>query len=114
MSNGKPINYLKAGKPFIGRNKCKRKARLRARSKKNREQDKVYGKLRREFLASHPKCQVCNEKQSQEVHHQCGRRSNYLRVDTFLAVCRDCHHQIHTNVKWAEEMGYLSKARNKG
>lgn len=58
MANGKSENYLKhAGKPFRGTNKPKRKARLNSKSKKQRERDKIYKKLHREFMADNPFCE---------------------------------------------------------
>jgi hypothetical protein len=30
-------------------------------------------------------------------------------VEFFLAVCFECHHEIHMNAAWAYERGYMVK-----
>ena len=56
--NGLPCNYLKpAGKPFKGRNRPAR-TKPRAKSKKQRERDKIYAKLRKQLLFERPICEA--------------------------------------------------------
>lgn len=45
-----------------------------------------------------------------EVHHKYSgsKRNMYLlEVDTWMAICRCCHNQIHNNPKKAKELGLL-------
>ena len=82
-------------------------------SKKRSAQLKLYKGLREDYLKEHPMCAVCDTKASQDVHHKAGRGPNMLEVDTWLAVCRQCHDDIHfgsmrgKGPKWARENGYL-------
>ena len=70
----------------------KLKSWLKPRSAKKIAEDKIYAKLRKEFLLEHPNCQRhgCYAK-AQCVHHWAGRRSNYLVVATWRASCNPCN-----------------------
>jgi hypothetical protein len=46
-------------------------------------------------------------RQATDIHHIEGRGKNYLAVDTWMAVSRHWHNEIHNNPKWAREQGYL-------
>jgi hypothetical protein len=83
-------------------------------SKKRREEIDVYSKLRDGFLLAKPHCEAkllsCTAK-STDVHHMAGRvGENYLKIGTWLAVCRSCHTWIETNPEEAKELG-LSQSR---
>lgn len=52
-------------------------------------------------------CEVCGKRSSQDVHHKAGRGKNYLLEDTWLAVCRACHEEIHRHPAWARKEGWL-------
>lgn len=86
---------------------------LRRVSKKKKEQDARYFELRKLFLSLRPLCQVSLDmgekppRQSTDIHHMAGRGKNYLAVETWLAVSRHWHKEIHTNPKWARAQGYL-------
>ena len=59
-------------------------------SAKRREESKEYKTLRLEFLKQKPLCERCG-KLAQCVHHWAGRRSNYLKVETWKASCLACN-----------------------
>jgi len=74
----------------------------------------TYGRLREAFLIVNPHCkaklQKCTAKAT-DVHHKAGRiGENYLKIGTWLAVCRNCHRWITENSKEAIELG-LSSSR---
>ena len=76
-------------------------------SKKRAKEVKEYMRLRQKFLEDFPICEVCTKKKSVDVHHKDKRGKNYLAVDTWLSVCRECHRVIHENPSWARENNYL-------
>jgi hypothetical protein len=90
-----------------------RKKPIRRVSIKKQELDKQYYELRKHFLALHPLCQVSLDvgekpvRQATDIHHIEGRGKNYLAVDTWMAVSRHWHNEIHNNPKWARAQGYL-------
>lgn len=83
-------------------------------SKKQTESLKKYRKLRDEYMANHPKCEVCG-KDSQDLHHKLHVRTGRALTDVkwFMAVCRSCHNKIHENHSWAVKNGYLADALTK-
>lgn len=70
-----------------------------------------YSKLRKEYLALYPVCEVeeC-QVPSTEVHHQRGKEGDRL-LDTnyFMAVCREHHQYYTTNSAEAFEKGISIK-----
>ena len=79
---------------------------------------KLYEKNRKEYLAEHPKCEICGNKCRRDLHHKAGRTGkspneegvmefNYTNKATFMAVCRVCHEYLHRNPKEARERGWL-------
>ncbi len=118
------------------RSPLKRKKRLNPVSKKRIKINKEYSRLRAEFLAKHPYCQVWLAETSPEgplseeyaiangglfrldsipsqcplatdIHHRKGRGRYLLDASTWMAVSRDAHRWIHDNPKEAMEKGYL-------
>ena len=93
----------------------KRKTPIKRVSKKKQALDKQYYELRKVFLALHPLCQVSKDlgevpvRQATDIHHVCGRGKNYLAVNTWMAVSRHWHNEIHNKPKWAKAQGYLKK-----
>lgn len=85
----------------------KRKSRLRPASKKRAAALKLYYELRREYLRLHPACEICTVKNSQDIHHKAGRGPNLNKTETWMALCRLCHDEIHHNPSWAREQHYL-------
>lgn len=81
---------------------------LRRVSSKRSKQLKEYLVLRADYLASHRLCEVCKTSKATDIHHRKGRTGTRLNdTQYFIAVCRDCHNQIHDNPKWAYETGLL-------
>jgi len=79
-------------------------------SKKRAEKDKVYLQLRKEFLTKNLKCMICNFNKPTDIHHQfigANRNKYYLEVDTWMALCRNCHNDVHDNPKKSRELGYI-------
>jgi hypothetical protein len=75
-----------------------------------------YSKKRLAFLALYNNCQAklvgCTGKAT-DVHHKAGRVSeNYLNIQTWLAVCRQCHTWIETNPLEAKELGFSESRLN--
>lgn len=82
-------------------------------NKKKTEMDS-YTKLRDAFLFIKPNCEAklvgCTIK-STDIHHKAGRvGDNYLKVGTWIAVCRSCHRWIEENPDAAKDLG-LSQNR---
>jgi len=99
------IKLKQDGYPVVKRSRPKQK------SKKKSAQDTVYSQLRRVFLTKHPMCQahlpgICTQK-STDVHHTARRGENYLKVSTWMAVCRKCHGWIEENPEEAKDLGFL-------
>ena len=74
----------------------------------------TYGKLREAFLVVKLHCEAklvgCTTKAT-DVHHKAGRiGENYLKIGTWLAVCRNCHRWIEDNPEAAKELN-LSESR---
>jgi hypothetical protein len=86
---------------------------IKQRSAKRAKDDKVYLKLRSEYLEHNPLCEARLMKctgVSTEIHHThsgTDRNKYYLITPTWLAVCRNCHNEIHDNPKQAKTLGYL-------
>ncbi len=79
-------------------------------SKKRIAELKIYSVLRKDYLKDHPRCEAklsgCQGK-AKDIHHKAARGRNLNNVDTWLAVCRNCHTEIHFNSKQAHELGLL-------
>ncbi len=76
--------------------------KIKPRSDKRIEEDKVYKVLRQEQLTEHPECQIkimdiC-EKVATEVHHTGSRGQNYLKKETFVSGCGPCHRYLHNKM----------------
>jgi hypothetical protein len=85
-------------------------------SKKRQVEMDEYSKKRLAFLALYNNCQAklvgCTGKAT-DVHHKAGRVSeSYLNIQTWLAVCRQCHTWIETNPLEAKELGFSESRLN--
>jgi|688.fasta_scaffold09189_8 hypothetical protein len=87
--------------------------RISPRSSKRVKLDSEYSKLRLAFLYANSMCQAhlpnCGI-QATDVHHKYSgknRSQYYLDVNTWMAICRNCHRWIHDNPKSAKELDYL-------
>jgi len=99
-----------------------RRKPIRRVSSKRAAQLKEYTKLRKEFMAANPICQVWLDENpsalafqeygdaaaSTDVHHKKSRVGKML-LDTryWMAVSRTAHQRIHQFPKWAMEKGYI-------
>jgi hypothetical protein len=84
---------------------------IRKVSKKQAELNKIYSKLRLEFLLL-PENQICpiTKQPTTDIHHKhagSNRSKYFLETSTWLAVSRDGHIWIHENTIKAKELGYL-------
>jgi hypothetical protein len=85
---------------------------MRAATKKRAAQNRLYSKLRREFLASNPRCQFpdCGNA-SAELHHKKGRVGRLLTdPDHFAALCSGCHRYVTEHPAEAIALG-ISESR---
>ena len=67
-----------------------------------------YFRLVRRFKRTHPECQRCGQRPTQDVHHTRGR-SGTLLLDWrhWRAVCRECHAWIGDNPERSRREGFL-------
>jgi hypothetical protein len=84
-----------------------KKSPLKRVSKKQQARLRIYYKLRADYLAQHPVCEVCGSNGSQDIHHKAGRGSRLNDTEHFVACCRQCHRWIHDNANEAREKGWL-------
>ena len=85
-------------------------------SEKRRGEMDKYALLRDAFITAKPRCEAklvgCTVKAT-DVHHKAGRvGDNYLKIGTWLAVCRSCHGWIETNPLEAKELGFSESRLN--
>ena len=76
----------------------------------------TYSKLREAFLVVKLHCEAklvgCTTKAT-DVHHKAGRiGENYLKIGTWLAVCRNCHRWIEDNPEAAKELNLYESSLN--
>ena len=76
-------------------------------SKKQQKKLREYSKLRKEYLEEHPLCECGCGRKSRDIHHKAGRGSNLNRVETWMAVCRPCHDEIHACPSVARKRGWI-------
>jgi len=85
-------------------------------SEKRRSEMDKYALLRELFIKTKPNCQAklvgCTGV-STDVHHKAGRvGDNYLKMSTWLSVCRSCHSWIENNPAEAKELGFSESRLN--
>lgn len=111
---------LKSGegvaKPFPAIRKF-RTAEIKKVSTRMQKLNAQYEKARVPYLKANPFCKAGMEGcqvLSSQVHHRRGRGEYYLRVDTWMPVCCNCHTWINEHNEAATEKGFcqsrLSKA----
>lgn len=78
-------------------------------SAKRRRERPIYNRMVKAFLVANPYCQCVGcARPATQNHHRAGRNgSNYLDMATWMAVCAECHMEIHAFPAWAKKMGYL-------
>jgi len=101
----------------IPKRKKKTKVKTPKMSQDAKEKNKQYKALRKGFLQAHPRCQFVDgegircDNHATDVHHKAGRAKFHLRIDTWMAVCRDCHsNKIHGDPEYAYQAGFLVNA----
>ena len=74
-----------------------------------------YSKKRKAYLALFSTCQAtlvdCTG-QATDVHHMEGRGENHNKINTWLAVCRNCHRWIEENPADAKHLGFSRSRLN--
>lgn len=85
-----------------------KRTRLKPMSDKQRRRMEEYRSKRKTYMKFNTVCEVkgCSSK-PKDIHHKDGRGSNTNNMNTWMAVCRPCHNEIHANPSWAREKGYL-------
>jgi hypothetical protein len=85
-----------------------RRTPLKRVSKKHQAELVIYRKLRAEYLKNHPTCAFVGcIRNSTDVHHVCKRGKNLNNVETWRALCRECHMYVENNKSWARLNGWL-------
>jgi hypothetical protein len=85
-----------------------RRTPLKRVSKKHQAELVIYRKLRAEYLQNHPTCAFVGcSSQATDVHHVCKRGKNLNNVETWRALCRECHMYVENNKSWARLNGWL-------
>ena len=97
---------------------------LKKVSDRRKRESAIYSQRKNEYFqnlaqeqgSTHALCEVCiaegnkNPKLAQDWHHvlPIGRGGSLNQSeDLMVALCRTCHNNIHDNMKWAEENGWL-------
>jgi hypothetical protein len=82
-------------------------ARLPKESKRRKRERPIYNRLAKQFVIDHPKCMRCGKRASC-VHHWAGRRSNYLKVETWRSSCHDCNMFAKNHPADARSEGWIA------
>lgn len=125
LKNNKPFRQRKTPLRPKFTKLAKRRGRLKPMSEKRKKEGAEYTRLRSEFLEQYPACRPCQDtvvqegwgvpRKATEVHHAAGRGRFYLRTDTWIPVCSDCHRSITNSREWSESQGYsYSVAERRG
>lgn len=88
----------------------KRPKPIAKKSAKRKIADIEYKKLNIQFLTENKICQICKNEKSNQVHHKWSgkdRDKYYLDTNTWLALCTDCHNEIHAKPGEARQKGHL-------
>lgn len=92
--------HLKAKEP--------KEVSIKKESEKKKEANKVYQKVRAEYMKFHPVCEFpgCKEK-ARDIHHKAGKIGElFTDANHFMALCREHHSLIELNPAWAKQQGY--------
>ncbi len=103
-------HFLKAPKETV----VKGRKPLNKMSPRRKKESKIYTKLRKQFLAENPVCQMkiqCEGGRATEVHHKKGRGKYYLDVSSWLATCFYCHQWENSHRNQAVELGLRERVR---
>lgn len=111
---GQSVNFLRPIPTKKTKPRFKPRSRIRKRSLRHAEKDRLYNKLCRRFKQVHPRCQFfsgamkCTDP-TKDVHHTCGRGPYLNDTSTWMAVCRHHHQYIHDNPRWSSEMTFIQR-----
>lgn len=84
--------------------------RIRRRTAARAAEERLYSLYRAAFLFDNPACLICGQLAT-DVHHAAGRRGwRLLDIESFRALCRAHHAEVHDSPLWAEAHG-LSSSR---
>lgn len=100
----------KAGDAVIKKVASVKRSPISKVSAKQMKLNSQYLRLRQQFLLERPYCEAkvkCMRAAATEVHHLRGRGEYFLKTDTWLPVCSNCHHWCHDNDAKAREKGLL-------
>jgi hypothetical protein len=105
----KKKSKLSSKKSIQRSNSIQSRKPLKRVSTKRSSENRTYAKLRIPFLREHPICQRqgCGAK-SVCVHHWAGRRSNFLKIETWRASCIPCNDFAKNNPKEAREENWIA------
>ncbi len=86
----------------------KKPKRIKSISDNRKVDNKDYMLIRNEYLIKHPMCECLCGEFSTEVHHKAGKIGALLTdSNTFMAVSRQCHTEIHSNHSYALDHGFI-------
>lgn len=116
----KPCNYPNFAKGYCSLhqylrtdkkpNQLKRKKPIKKISTKQKQKLNIYFKLSRQFKLDNPECQAklkgCTFA-TDDVHHMAKRGKNLNNVDTWMALCRNCHEYAHAHPSQAKKLGII-------
>jgi hypothetical protein len=83
------------------------------KSPRRLREDEEYFSLVAQFKLDRPFCEVCairgkTPRPTKDPHHRRGRAGNLrMAIETWTAVCRECHNYIESNKAWAKEHGLI-------
>ena len=57
--------------------------------------------VRKEYLKKHPICEICGEREAEEVHHiiRVVDGGEIFNEENLIAVCKECHKKLHSPIK---------------
>ena len=101
---------LKSTAGLKSRSTLKPGGRLRHRKPERAPDDALYEKVKKDFLARHPKCQRCPAEPlgGTVLHHRAGRTGKRLYdIRFFAALCVECHAWTENFPKAAKKAGWV-------
>lgn len=106
---------MKPGGPLRRLTPLRRGKRLRPVSAKRAAIADERRELVARILAGRPRCEVCNDEPSTELHERLtrARGGSILDADNCIAVGRRCHDRIHDHPEWAASQGLLQHSWDK-
>jgi hypothetical protein len=85
----------------------KKPKRVNHISVKRKDENKIYIQVRDKYLNENEFCECCSS-DATEIHHKAKTNSGLLTdTFTFMAICRSCHTEVHSNHSYALENGFI-------